>query len=123
MFTALAALLMLFGVSLLAAPAASAAVPISGYVTCIDQLNVEGVWVAASSGGSGYASWQSTGGYQAHFSYSLPYGGRWTVHVGCGGSPSSWRYPVNGNTTTANTYQSWTCYPADIVQYPFCQLG
>jgi hypothetical protein len=99
---------------------ASAAITVNGYVTCIDQESVVGVWIQAD-GGSGWAS-RSGSGYQQYFSKG-GVTGKWTVHVGCGGTSSSWRYSANGNTTVTNSTQSWTCYTADIVTYPFCQKG
>ncbi len=108
---------------MVSAQAASASTRISGQVVCEDGLSVEGIWIATSSG-SGFANWSSPGGGDyANFNYSLPRSEAWTVHVGCGGSKSSWRYPTNGNTTTTRANQSWTCYSADIAYYPFCQEG
>ena len=107
--------------ALAGAEVANASTGISGQVVCADGLPVEGVWIAASSG-SGFANWSGpSGGDYANFSYALPRSEAWTVHVGCGGSRSDWRYPTNGDTNTKRTNQSWTCYPADIAYYPFCQ--
>ncbi len=108
--------------SLLAAPAAHAATTVSGQVTCVDGLNVEGVWIAAS-GGSGYANWTPVSGapYAANFNrggVTTP----WTVHVGCGGSTSSWKWKPDGNTTVTSSTASWTCYePDDGSPAYFCQ--
>jgi hypothetical protein len=108
--------------SLLAMPAANASTTVNGQVTCVDGLNVEGVWIAAS-GGSGYASWSPVSGapYAAGFSragVTVP----WTVHVGCGGSPSSWKWTPDGNTTVTSASASWTCYePDDGSPAYFCQ--
>ena len=30
---------------------------------------------------------------------------------------------ANGNVTTSRSYQSWTCYTADVARYPFCQTS
>jgi hypothetical protein len=109
------------GAFVVLAPAAQASTRISGQITCVDGLGVEGVWIVASNGGSGWASWWAPGMGYANFSYTLPYGGAWTVHVGCGGTPAHWEYPTNGNSTTTSSYRSWSCYSADIVWYPFCQ--
>lgn len=97
---------------------AQASITVSGRVTCIDQEDVEGVWIAAS-GGSGFAT-RSGSGFDQGFSRS-GITGSWTVHVGCGGSSSSWLYVANGNVSTSNSWQAWSCYTADIVTYPFCQ--
>ncbi len=121
---ALAATLLIGAATAVAqAPNADASTTVSGYVTCIDQLPVAGVWIAAS-GGSGFASWYASGtDYNAHFSRS-GISGSWTVHVGCGQSGGGqWTYTANGNVNVSNSYQSWTCYTADIVHYPFCQTS
>ena len=34
---------------------------------------------------------------------------RWTVNVGCGGTPAKWQYPANGSSLTDLPYQDWTC--------------
>lgn len=101
------------------APEAYASSRISGQVQCVDELPVEGVWIQASSGGSGWATTRNINGYTKDFSYSLPHGGAWTVHVGCGGSTSRWKYTPDGNATTKAAYQSWLCItPDDGVPWP-----
>jgi hypothetical protein len=80
-------------------------VTVSGDVVCNDpSLPVEGVWIQAA-GGSGWASGTSV------FSKSgvtVP----WTVHVGCGGSPSNWEYAVYGVKSISSTFANWGCYPS-----------
>jgi hypothetical protein len=101
-------------------PPADAAVGISGQVQCVDELSVEGVWIQANSGGSGFAALRNVNGYTKNFSFALPHGGAWTVHVGCGGSPSAWRYTPNGKSTTTATYKSWLCItPDDGIPWPY----
>ncbi len=79
-------------------------VTISGDVVCNQGTGpVEGVWIQAA-GGSGWASGTSV------FSKSgvtVP----WTVHVGCGGSPSNWTYTVYGVKNISSTFANWGCYP------------
>jgi hypothetical protein len=108
--------------SLVLAPAAEASTTVSGYVTCVDELNVEGVWIQAS-GGSGYASWSTSGaGYNAHYSRA-GISGSWTVHVGCGGSTSTWKYTPDGFQSVTQSVASWTCYtPDDGTSTYGCQL-
>lgn len=88
--------------------AAGASTHISGSVTCDNGWTVEGIWIAAQKGGSGWAAWTSYGP-SASFSFSLPYGGAWTVHVGCGGRPSTWRSKPDGISSTTSTYMDWQC--------------
>lgn len=78
-------------------------VTVSGDVVCNGVGPVEGVWIQAQ-GGSGWASGTSV------FSKSgvtVP----WTVHVGCGGSPSNWEYSVYGVKSISSTFANWGCYP------------
>ncbi len=73
---------------------------LSGSVTCQSGRNVVGVWIATSSGqsDSGYAHIgpaRNAGiNYPASpevtYSYLLPHGGTYSVHVGCGGSGAHW---------------------------------
>jgi hypothetical protein len=78
---------------------------ISGSVSCISGNTVEGVWVAASKG-SGYSPWTGQGnGASASFTYTLPLHESYSLHVGCGGSTSSWKvatYSVTVSTAVNN---------------------
>src|SRR5262249_43331347 len=85
----------------MAAPAQpSASTNVSGYVQCFT-MPVEGVWIAASSGGSGLATWHTVNEpTNAYYSYQLPNGGDYAVHVGCGGSPANWSVPADSGTVS-----------------------
>ena len=103
---------------------ARAASSISGHVYCTDGQAVEGVWVAANSGGSGWASWGVAGSTDyAWFSYTLPNGGSYSVHVGCGGSPSRWNTANYSVTVSASGYEFW-CWdnPNDGSLYRTCTV-
>lgn len=73
---------------------------ITGSVVCQSGRPVVGVWIAASSGqgDSGFAHLGPPGavgfshpiGPAGTYSYRLPHGGSYAVHVGCGGSASHW---------------------------------
>lgn len=90
--------------SVIAAPAASAATGIRGTVTCLSGAAVQGVYVTANSGGSGFATWSAMDGNKATWSKSLPNGGSYYLSVGCGGSRSSWKQTLYGDTmTTTNS--------------------
>jgi hypothetical protein len=53
---------------------------ISGNVQCAT-MAVEGVWIAAVNGGSGWATWTAAGSAgTASYSYTLPHGGSYAVH-------------------------------------------
>lgn len=88
---------------------AAAATTVSGRVMCVSQRAVVGVWIQAESGGSGWANWSRTGvQYEANYSRSLPNGGRYQVHVGCGGTPQSWA-SNNKSGYVGGTVNYFTC--------------
>ena len=78
---------------------------ISGAVTCTSGHAVVGVWVAAAQG-AGYSPWRGQGnGETATYWYTLPKKESWSLHVGCGGSPSSWgvaTYSVTVSSANVN---------------------
>jgi len=79
----------------------------SGTEMCVDQEAVVGVWVNVSGGASGWASRWGSGYYQG-WSYNTQ-GRPYSLTVGCGGSPSSWRY-----STSTPYYSYWSnidCFP------------
>lgn len=122
MRVALPGVLLIAGGAITMASPAQAAMTVSGTVQCLDGLPVEGVWIAAS-GGSGFASWTPQSGYPSVARFSRAgISGSWTVHVGCGGSPSNWKYSPNGNSTTTSSVAYWSCYTPDMSrQVLFCQ--
>ena len=73
---------------------------LTGSVTCESGRSVVAVWIAASTGqtDSGYAHLGPANpsgisypvGSTATYSYLLPHGGTYAVHVGCGGEASAW---------------------------------
>lgn len=89
---------------------ALASTGVSGQVECLT-MNVEGVWIAASNGGSGWASWSVSDGDPqfANYSYLLPNGRSYAVHVGCGGSSAHWAVPTYSDYY-GGTYNSFLCY-------------
>jgi hypothetical protein len=66
-------------------------VSVGGQVTCRTGRAVSGVWIEAANGGSDFAFLRlpTTGG-PAEFTAILPFGGRYAVHVGCGGTGAHW---------------------------------
>lgn len=103
-------------------------VTVMGYVECWPDATkpVEGVWIAASSGGSGWAQRHALPGRPNvnWFSYTLPYGGRYVVDVGCGGDKAHWEQALGTVTPMQGTGHYITCYdvPAqrDLAR-PTCQ--
>lgn len=75
-------------------------ITISGEASCIDNEPIEGIWVNAVSGGSGWADKHKTNsiGSEVGFTYVLPNSGTYNLHVGCGGSEQHW----NNVDTTEN---------------------
>jgi hypothetical protein len=84
-------------------------------------MAVEGVWIAAENGGSGWAEWTAMNSAStARYSYSLPNGGSYAVHVGCGGSPAHWLTTPDSNVVPG-TFNDFICY--DVAGQPafdFC---
>lgn len=119
--TTLAAAAVVTG-ALVSATPANAAVNVSGQVMCVSQANVVGVWIAAASGGSGWATRTDVNGYTANYRYSLPNGGSYAVHVGCGGTSQNWA-TNNKSFNVSGTSNSFTCYdiPNAGYQYLRCQ--
>ena len=107
--TSAIALSTFFGISVTSSPVASAATAVSGEVMCVSQAPVVGVWIAASNGGSGWAYWTASGtNYNARYFYSLPKGGSYSVHVGCGGTPSRWGADIR-SSYRSGSYNSFVC--------------
>ena len=75
-------------------------VTVTGSVVCESGRHVVGVWIAASAGqsDSGFAHLGPSNpagtsfpiGTQGTYSYRLPHGGSYAVHVGCGGTAEHW---------------------------------
>lgn len=104
---------------------ASASTSVSGSLSCVTGRNVEGVWVAASSSTSGWATMDKASGSSPTVSwwYTLNNGGSYHINVGCGGTPQNWASSSSSYTTSGNlpdlicydtTYEvpagyQWTC--------------
>ncbi len=110
----------LVAVQVTATPMADASTYVGGSVLCLDNSPVEGVWIQAASGGSGWANFGPVGAADVSFNYALPYGSSYTVHVGCGGSRSNWRYTPNGNRYVSWSTTDWTCFTPDVTNSYYC---
>jgi hypothetical protein len=98
---------------------AAASSTANGTVECVDQKPVEGVWITAASGGSGWAS--RGNGWSVNFSYRLPNGGSYKVTVGCGGSPSNWASSSSSRSYVAGTHY-FDCYDFNYEGGYWCQV-
>jgi hypothetical protein len=86
----------------------SAPFQISGTVSCISGNTVEGVWVAAGKG-SGYSPWTGQGnGASASFIYTLPLHESYSLHVGCGGTTSTWKVATY-SVTVSGAVNNFVC--------------
>jgi hypothetical protein len=100
---------------------ATAATNISGSIQC-ESTSVEGVWIQSANGGSGWAPWVSSAArsYYATYSYTLPKGGEYSVHVGCGGTTSSWKVAEYSNFY-GGTVNDFYCYDESSSSlYTYC---
>ena len=111
---------------LLTAPTASAATVVRGTVMCISQDSVVGVWIQAEKGGSTWAKLTSTGlGYYKRYQVSLPKGGRYQVHVGCGEKNKYWWgggkvWKTNNKSSYVTGGKNFTCWD---VKNPISRKG
>lgn len=112
-------LMVTIGIALVGATPANASTTVSGYVECVSQNSVVGVWVDAASGTDGWASTTSTGlNYYKKWSYALTSGTSYSLHVGCGGTTQNWEYAINCPWASGN--HSFNIYDPDT-GYDFCQ--
>lgn len=74
-----------------AAKTGESASHVSGSIQC-QVGGVEGIWIQAANGGSGWAPWVSSAARPSYatYSYTLPYGGPYSAEIGCGGTSSTW---------------------------------
>lgn len=75
------------------APDLPAAAQISGSVECASGAQVVGVYVVGETLADlnqGFANFDQSGGAKVGYRFELPHGGRYQLHVGCGGSPNEW---------------------------------
>ena len=100
---------------------ATAATSVSGSIQC-QSTSVEGVWVQSANGGSGWAPWVSSAANPDHatYSYTLPHGGEYSLHVGCGGTTSSWKVAEYSNFY-GGTVNDFYCYDESSSSlYTYC---
>lgn len=95
---------------------------ITGYVECWPDATkpVEGVWIAATRGGSGWAQRHALPGRPNvdWFSYTLPYGGSYVVDVGCGGDKAHWEQALGTVTPVQGTGHYLTCFDVPAQRDP-----
>jgi hypothetical protein len=84
-------------------------------------MPVEGVWIDAQNGGSGYAKWTGITATIARYNYRLPKGGKYAVHVGCGGSLAQWQTQPDSNMVSGSV-NNFVCHDiAGQSDFDFCQ--
>ena len=84
---------------------------IAGTVECASGAAVVGVWVEAESGpdqNSGWAVYTTTAPSAATYTFTLQFGGRFQLHVGCGGSENEWG--SSSFTMFVSDSQDFLCY-------------
>lgn len=90
-------------------PAPSGPVKVSGQVSCSSGKAVKGVWVEAAKG-RGWSPWKGVGdGSNADYWYTLPTSEQYSLHIGCGGTPSSWAVAVK-TPSVGGTHNSFNCF-------------
>lgn len=130
MITCLVVTRLLFGAAAsphLATTGTSApATVVAGSVECWPDTTkpVVGVWIVASNGGSGWADWHALLGHPniALFSRTLPHGGSYVVHAGCGGTPRHWGLALDSVTPMLGGGYRFTCYDTTVDRTPYLGL-
>jgi len=105
-----------------AAQTGESATRVSGSIQCQSE-GVEGVWIQAANGGSGWAPWVSSAAYPSYasYSYTLPYGGEYSVTIGCGGTPKAWA-KVEYSSFYGGTVNNFYCYDEPSASlYSYCR--
>ena len=102
--------------------AAAGPIKVSGSIQC-QSKNVEGVWIQAAGGGSGWAPWVSSAAHATYatYSYTLPHGGDYSVHIGCGGTTASWAVATY-SSFYGGTVNDFYCYDeSSSSEYSVCE--
>lgn len=85
-----------------------------GTVTCPAGEPVEGVWIDAGTG-QGWAQWHlksSKNPTAAEYSRDVGEPTNYSVHIGCGGTPSNWEHADYGQQSAASDIAAtWQCGP------------
>jgi hypothetical protein len=83
-----------------------------GTVECATGRPVEGVWVDVANGHSGWAEWaaEPNNPDRASYSYELQMAGKYTVHVGCGGSPENWASETWSEPVASGETHDFMCH-------------
>jgi hypothetical protein len=83
-----------------------------GTVECATGRPVEGVWVDVANGHSGWAEWaaEPNNPDKASYSYELQMAGKYTVHVGCGGSPENWASETWSEPVASGETHDFMCH-------------
>ncbi|MFC9795359.1 hypothetical protein ACFVJI_22265 [Streptomyces sp. NPDC127584] len=92
----------------------------SGELTCSSGSRVVGVWLQGTSV-HGWAEFRNTSDGKAEYSYKVPRGERYSLHIGCGGTPEKWL--VDPHTSEVDgTRNSFDCFDVQSApHYKFCR--
>lgn len=81
-----------------------------GIVRCSSGARVQGIWVEGFSGGSQFADLSAADTASTiRYRYRLPYGGKYQLRVGCGGSGGDWKVTAY-STYVDGPEHSFTCH-------------
>lgn len=90
-------------------PKPSAPVTVTGQISCSSGKSVVGVWVEAAQG-RGWSPWKGVGnGDNADYWYTLPTKETYSLHIGCGGTKSSWAVATE-TPYVGGTHNSFNCF-------------
>jgi len=90
-------------------------VAVTGHVQCTSGAPVVGVYVDTGTSARGFASFDAVESRSAaNFAYSVLGGRSYSVHVGCGGTPSAWATDNRSDDVTG-TAHSFICADGQAV--------
>lgn len=90
-------------------PKPSGPITVTGQISCSSGKSVVGVWVEAAQG-HGWSPWKLVGnGENADYWYTLPTQETYSLHIGCGGTKSSWAVATE-TPYVGGTHNSFNCF-------------
>lgn len=97
---------------------------VSGSLTCSSGNRVVGVWVQGKSKrAEGWAKMTSLPNGETRYSYVLPRGEIYSLHIGCGGTAQDWAVDPHTAEVSGNR-NSFDCFDVQALpRYKFCQTS